>query len=89
MLLLVSVWIVAKLTPVDITALPIGGITYQPDFDDYVHIMIRNSLVLALHALACVAGLHGRQLDAAAGRRTAAAWTAGCTRRPAPRPSRS
>ena len=56
LLLLLSVWAVAKLTPVDITALPISGITYQPDFNDYVHIMIRNSLVLALHALACVAG---------------------------------
>ena len=55
-LLLLSVWIVGRLTPVDITALPIGGITYQPDLDDYVHIMIRNLLVLALHALACVAG---------------------------------
>ena len=55
-LLLLSVWIVGRLTPVDITALPIGGITYQPDLDDYVDIMIRNSLVLALHALACVAG---------------------------------
>ena len=55
-LLLVSVWIVGRLTPVDISALPIGGITYQPDLDDYVHIMIRNLLVLALHALACVAG---------------------------------
>ncbi len=55
-LLLVSVWMVGRLTPVDITALPIGGITYQPDLDDYVHIMIRNLLVLALHALACVAG---------------------------------
>jgi hypothetical protein len=56
LLLLLSVWAVAKLTPVDITALPISGITYQPGLDDYVHIMIRNSLVLALHALACVAG---------------------------------
>jgi hypothetical protein len=55
-LLLASVWVVARLTPVDITTLPIGGITYQPDFDDYVHIMIRNLLVLALHAMACVAG---------------------------------
>lgn len=54
--LLMSVWVVAKLTPADITPLPINGVSYRPDLDDYVHIMFRNSLVLALHALACVAG---------------------------------
>jgi hypothetical protein len=31
-------------------------VAYQPDLDDFVHIMFRNGLVLALHALACVAG---------------------------------
>ena len=55
-LLLLSVWVVAKLTPADITPLPINGVSYRPDIEDYVHIMFRNSLVLALHALACVAG---------------------------------
>ena len=29
-LLLVSVWIVARLTPVDITRIPINGVSYQP-----------------------------------------------------------
>ena len=55
-LLLVSVWVVARLTPADITAVPINGVSYRPDLEDYVHIMFRNGLVLALHALACVAG---------------------------------
>ena len=55
-LLLVSVGIVARLTPVDITPVPINGVSYRPDLGDYVHIMTRNGLVLALHALACVAG---------------------------------
>lgn len=55
-LLLVSVWIVALLTPADISPIPINGVSYRPDLDDYVHIMFRNGLVLALHALACVAG---------------------------------
>jgi hypothetical protein len=55
-LLLTSVWVVAKLTPADITAIPINGVSYRPDLGDYAHIMFRNLLVLALHALACVAG---------------------------------
>jgi len=55
-LLLFSVWVVAKIVPVDVTAVPINGVSYTPDFRDYLHILTRNSLVLALHALACVAG---------------------------------
>lgn len=55
-LLLFSVWVVAKLTPADISAIPINGVSYRPDLADYVHIMFRNLLVLALHAMACVAG---------------------------------
>ncbi len=55
-LLLVSVWVVARLTPADLTPVPINGVSYRPDVADYVHIMFRNLLVLALHAMACVAG---------------------------------
>ncbi len=71
LLLLFSVWIVAKLTPLDITALPISGVTYQPGWADYGHIMIRNLLVLALHALACVAGfMAGSSMPLAAASRS-------------------
>ena len=55
-LLLVSVWVVARLSPVDISRIPVNGVSYHPDLGDYLHILTRNGLVLALHALACVAG---------------------------------
>ena len=69
--LLVSVWVVAKLTPVDISAVPINGVSYRPDLGDYLHILTRNALVLALHALACVAGfMAGSSMPLAAANRS-------------------
>lgn len=55
-LLLVAVWLVAVLSPSDPSRLPLAGITYAPSAADYAQILYRNSLVLALHAMACVAG---------------------------------
>lgn len=70
-LLLTSVWVVAKLTPVDITPIPITGLTYHPGLEDYGHILARNGLVLALHALACVAGfIAGSSLPLSAANRS-------------------
>lgn len=70
-LLLLSVWVVAKLTPADITPIPVNGVSYRPDLEDYVHILFRNSLVLALHALACVAGfIAGSSLPLSAANRS-------------------
>ena len=54
--LLFAVYVVAKLTPPDFTIYQIPGVTRNSTFADYAHVLFRNSLVLALHALACVAG---------------------------------
>ena len=54
--LLVAVWLVAVLTGPDSTALEINGVTRAVELNDYVRVLFRNSLVLTLHALACVAG---------------------------------
>jgi hypothetical protein len=55
-LLLVAVWAVAVLSVPDPSPIPINGVSYNPALGDYFHILYRNSLVLALHAMACVAG---------------------------------
>ena len=55
-LLLLSTWIVSVLVTPDQTRLHFPGVTYTADVVDYGHVLFRNSLVLALHALACVAG---------------------------------
>jgi hypothetical protein len=60
-LLLIAVWVVAALTPTT-PSLPFLPRYYlKPPFfvgdpGDVVHVLLDNSLVLALHALACVAG---------------------------------
>lgn len=69
--LLLAVWLVAILTPADPTRLPLLGIDYGPSGTDYAHILYRNSLVLALHAMACVAGfMAGSSLPLAAANRS-------------------
>jgi hypothetical protein len=54
--LLGAVYVVAKLSTPDPTRYLIPGYNSQASFDDYVAVLYRNSLVLALHAMACVAG---------------------------------
>jgi hypothetical protein len=54
--LLAAVWIVASLTQPDLTPMAIPGLSSAPGTGDVVSILMRNSLVLALHATACVAG---------------------------------
>ncbi len=54
--LLFAVWVIAATAPVDVTPLYIPGVTDGADPDDVASILMRNSLVLALHATACVAG---------------------------------
>src|SRR5918999_6529614 len=54
--LLAAVYVVATLTTPDPTLYLIPGYNSDPTLGDYVHVLILNSLVLALHALACVAG---------------------------------
>lgn len=70
-LLLGAVWLVAIWTPADPTRLPLAGVTYRASGADYAHIIYRNSLVLALHAMACVAGfMAGSSLPLSAANRS-------------------
>jgi Stage II sporulation protein M len=69
--LLTAVWLVATLTTPDPTPLAIAGIHYDATATDVVTVLGRNSLVLALHATACVAGfIAGSSLRHAAALRT-------------------
>jgi hypothetical protein len=54
--LLVSVYVIALNTTPEYSPLRIPGYHGPPEFIDVLHVLYRNSLVLALHALACVAG---------------------------------
>ena len=54
--LLFSVWVIASLSTPDLSQLRIPGVTDDANLGDIGHILFRNSLVLALHAFACVAG---------------------------------
>ncbi len=54
--LLGAVYGVATLSRPDLTLLSVPGLYHPADAGDYLFVLVRNSLVLALHALACVAG---------------------------------
>lgn len=54
--LLAAVWVVAKLTTPDPSPISLAGVTHDSTLRDAGPILYRNSLVLALHAMACVAG---------------------------------
>ena len=69
--LLMAVYVVAKLTPPDATIYLIPGVNRDATLTDYGHVLFRNSLVLALHALACVAGfMAGSSLPLSASQRS-------------------
>jgi hypothetical protein len=69
--LLGAVWVVAKLTTPDLTRYAIPGYNSDASFGDYLAVLYRNSLVLALHAMACVAGfMAGSSLPLSASKRT-------------------
>jgi len=86
-------WIVATLTPPDPTPLAFPGLTRPPALADVGLILAGNSLVLALHAFACVAGfIAGSSLPLSAERYSgvwrwihdaagpiAIAWVTACT----------
>ena len=66
--LLAATWGIAVLATPDATRLHFAGVTNPAGFEDYAFVLFRNSLVLALHALACVAGfIAGSSLPAVAG----------------------
>jgi hypothetical protein len=54
--LLAVVWLVATLTTGEPSDASFPGITSPAGWDDFGFVLYRNGLVLALHALACVAG---------------------------------
>lgn len=69
--LLGAVWVVAGLLTPDITPIHMPGLTESPNPDDLLPILWRNSLVLALHATACVAGfIAGASMPIAAAQRS-------------------
>jgi hypothetical protein len=68
--LLVAVWFVAGLLTPDLTPVHLPGITEPADPGDLLPILERNSLVLALHATACIAGfIAGSSMPIAAAQR--------------------
>jgi hypothetical protein len=65
--LLGAVYAVARLSTPDPTTFLIPGYNSKATFQDYLAVLYRNSLVLALHAMACVAGfMAGSSLPLAA-----------------------
>jgi hypothetical protein len=69
--LLGAVWVVSGMLTPDITPIHLPGLTESQDPGDLVPILWRNSLVLALHATACVAGfIAGASMPIAAAQRS-------------------
>jgi len=69
--LLAAVWVVAGLLTPDLTPVHLAGLTYPSEPGDMLPILWRNSLVLALHGTACVAGfIAGASMPIAAAQRT-------------------
>ena len=69
--LLGAVWVVAGLLTPDLTPIHLPGLTEPSTPGDMLPILWRNSLVLALHATACIAGfIAGASMPIAAAQRT-------------------
>jgi hypothetical protein len=69
--LLTATWFVAGLLTPDLTPIHLPGLTSPSEPADLLPILWRNSLVLALHATACVAGfIAGASMPIAAAQRT-------------------
>lgn len=69
--LLTATWFAAGLLTPDLTPIHLPGLTSASEPSDLLPILYRNSLVLALHATACVAGfIAGASMPIAAAQRT-------------------
>jgi len=69
--LLGSVWLIASLSPADLSGVYLPGLEMEPEPGDYLYVLTRNALVLALHAMACVAGfMAGSSIPLSAARRS-------------------
>lgn len=65
--LLLAVWLISHASTPDLTRYAPAGLYRPAELDAVLHILLRNSLVLALHAMACVAGfIAGSSLPAQA-----------------------
>jgi hypothetical protein len=56
LVLLFSVWTIARIVTPDPSPVGLAGVTHPASLHDAWPILYRNSLVLALHAMACIAG---------------------------------
>jgi len=54
--LLVTTWVIAKLSTPDLTPVYFPGLVVPASLGDFGFVLYRNGLVLALHGFACVAG---------------------------------
>src|SRR4051794_3408354 len=69
--LLAAVWVVAGLLTPDLTPIHLPGLTSPSEPADLLPILWRNSLVLALHGTACIAGfIAGSSMPIAAAQRS-------------------
>jgi hypothetical protein len=69
--LLAAVWVVAGLLTPDLTPIHLAGLTSASEPGDLLPILWRNSLVLALHGTACIAGfIAGASMPIAAAQRS-------------------
>jgi hypothetical protein len=69
--LLAATWVAAGLLTPDLTPIHLPGLTEPSEPNDLLPILWRNSLVLALHGTACVAGfIAGASMPIAAARRS-------------------
>ena len=69
--LLAAVYLVARLSEPDASRLVLPGVNSDVETSDLAHLLLRNGLVLALHAMACVAGfIAGSSLPQQAAQRT-------------------
>lgn len=69
--LLLAILVIATLARPDLTRFLLPGLQTPATAIDYLHVLYRNSLVLALHAMACVAGfMAGSSLPLSAKGRT-------------------
>jgi hypothetical protein len=69
--LLATVLVIASAVTPDVTPTLVVGVAGEPQAADVLGVLGRNSLVLALHAMACVAGfIAGSSLPLSASRRT-------------------
>lgn len=69
--LLAAVWVVSGLLTPDLTPIHLPGFTEPSEPRDLLPILYRNSLVLALHATACIAGfIAGASMPIAAAQRS-------------------